>query len=293
MATGPLDGSTALVTGATSGIGLVTARRLAEMGADVVLLGRSPERLHDAADVLKAATGRDPETIVADFSRLDDVRGAARVFTDTHSHLDILVNNAGVINDRRVITVDGNEETFQVDHLAHFLLTHLLMGALRDAVAARVVNISSGAHEAARSGIDFADLTRERRYSAFGAYAEAKLANVLFTYELARRLGQRTSITSNAVHPGGVRSGFGAGRGSFAFVWSLVRPFLLTPEQGAETSVFVASSPSLDGVTGRYYHRSADTASSAQSHRADAASELWEVSERLTDIAGLPGGGAS
>lgn len=283
-----LAGRTALVTGATGGIGLVTARRLAEMGANVVLLGRDPARLAAAALVVGTAGGRPPETIRADFECLDEVRGAARTFREGHASLDILVNNAGLISGARRITGDGNELTFQVDHLAHFLLTGLLVGALEAAPTARVVTVSSGAHFSALRGIDFEDLTRTRRYRGFAVYSEAKLANLLFAYELARRTAG-TGVTSNAVHPGVVRTGFATGRGAFSLGWTLIRPLLLTPEQGARTLVYAASSPEVEGLSGEYFVRCERRASSPRSYDTAAAARLWSVSEALT---GPFGGGA-
>lgn len=286
-----LAGKTALVTGATHGIGLVTARRLAELGADVVMHGRDPARLVKAASAVAASSGRPPETLVADFECLDDVRDAAGRFLDRHDTLDVLVNNAGLISGARRLTRDGNELTFQVDHLAHFLLTGLLLGSLESASAARVVTVSSGAHFAARRGIDFDDLTRAGDYRTFRVYAEAKLANVLFAYELARRVSG-TGVTSNAVHPGTVRSGFGATGGAFGFGWGLFRPFLLTPEQGARTSVYVVASPEVEGISGAYFARSERRVSSPQSYDVDAAVRLWSVSEALVGrFGGVAGAG--
>lgn len=286
-----LAGKTALVTGATSGIGLVAGRRLAELGADVVLLGRDPARLARAATIVAAASGRPPETIQADFESLDEVRTAARRFLDGHDSLDVLVNNAAVISGAHRMTGDGNEVTFQVDHLAPFLLTGLLMRALKAAPAARVVTVSSSAHFEALRGIDFDDLTRARRYRPFATYAEAKLANVLFAYELARRAAG-TKITSNALHPGSVRSGLGPERGVFGFGWALARPLMRTPERGARTPVYVASSPDLEGVTGAYYSRCERRVSSPQSYDTAAAARLWSVSEALTGAFGGVAGAA-
>jgi NAD(P)-dependent dehydrogenase (short-subunit alcohol dehydrogenase family) len=278
----PLEGSVALVTGATNGIGLVTAERLAAMGAFVAIAGRRPERLAAAAARVTDAGGRPPETLLADFTRLADVRRLARDFLSRHEALDILVNNAGLINGRREITPDGNEVTFQVDHLAHFLLTHELLPALLAARAARVVTVSSAAHEYA-GGIDLGDLTGSRHYRPFAAYAQAKLANVLFAFELARRLGG-TGVTSNAVHPGSVRTGFGQGPGMFMLYWNLIRPFLRSPEKGAETQVWMASSPELEGVTGEYFVDCKPRRSSSVSRDATLARLLWEASERLTAV---------
>ncbi len=285
MSERPLEGDVALVTGATSGIGLATAERLAQLGATVCVAGRRPERLDAAADRILRSAGHAPDLLLADFRHLDEVRAMARVFAGRHDRLDILVNNAGLLNGRRELTPDGNEVTFQVDHLAHFLLTHELLPQLLSASAARVITVSSVAHESAR-GIDFGDLTGARHYRPYGAYAQAKLANVLFAYELARRLAG-TGVTSNAVHPGNVRTRFGRGPGAFAFGWELVQPFLRTPEHGAETPVWLASSPDVAGVTGAYFVDCRERPSSPISYDEQLARRLWDVSEVLC---GVPAG---
>jgi NAD(P)-dependent dehydrogenase (short-subunit alcohol dehydrogenase family) len=278
-----LTGKTVLVTGATRGIGLATAVGLARLGADLVLLGRSEDRLAAAADAVAAAGGgRRPATCLADYTRLSDVRAAAASFLEHRDRLDVLVNNAGLIHKRRELTADGNELTFQVDHLAAFLLTNLLVPALTASPAARVVTVASDAHYSARR-LPFDDLTHERSYFAYGSYAEAKLANLLFAYELARRL-EGTSVTSNAVHPGSVRTGFATTQGGRLWLWQIIRPFLRTPEQGAETLIHVASSPDVARVTGRYFADCREKRSSAASYDVEAARRLWALSEQLTGI---------
>jgi retinol dehydrogenase-12 len=280
-----MDGKTCVVTGATNGVGLETARGLAEQGAMVVLLGRNAEKgAACLADLKGSARHADRLSFVkGDLARLDDVRSMAARISADHPRIDVLVNNAGLINAKRRETVDGFEETFAVNHLAHFLLTGLLLPSLRAAPAGRVVNLSSNAHLAGRLDLD--DLNRKgRKYSTFGAYGDSKLANLYFTYELARRLAG-TSITANAVHPGAVASGFSLNNGGLAsVVMALVRPFFLTPEKGALTSIHVATAPDLEGVTGRYFYKSREKKSSKLSHDTAIARQLWAASEAMTGI---------
>lgn len=280
-----MDGMTCVVTGATSGVGLETARGLAARGATVILLGRSAEKGHATIADLKVSA-RHPDRlrlVLGDLASLEDVRRMAADIADAHERIDVLVNNAGVINAHRRVTVDGFEETFAVNHLAHFLLTGLLLPRLRAAPAARIVNLSSNAHLAGRIVLD--DLNRgRRRYSTFGAYGDSKLANLYFTYELARRLGD-TPVTVNAVHPGAVASGFALNNGGLARVaMALMKPFFLTPAQGAATSLYVATSPELTGVSGRYFYKSREKKSSALSHDREIASGLWSASEAMTGL---------
>jgi NAD(P)-dependent dehydrogenase (short-subunit alcohol dehydrogenase family) len=221
------------------------------------------------------------------------VREFAAEFIAGHPRLDVLVNNAGAVNMGRSVTADGFETTFGVNHLGYFLVTDLLLETLKASAPARIVNVSSDAHVGARMNFD--DLQSER-YSGMRAYGQSKLANVLFTYELARRL-EGTGVTVNALHPGVVMTGFGRNNaGPFGFLFAafhtLGRPFLLTAAQGAETSVHLASSPEVEGVTGRYFVRKRATASSPASRDDEAALRLWQISEELTK-AGAPAAAAA
>jgi NAD(P)-dependent dehydrogenase (short-subunit alcohol dehydrogenase family) len=278
-------GKICLVTGATSGIGLETAVGLAERGATVIVHGRDPERGHEAvAEVTHRARRGDVGLLVADLSSQAEVRRLAKDVRAEYGRLDVLVNNAGVITPKRRMTVDGLETQFAVNHLAPFLLTNLLLDVLKSSGRARVVNVTS---QVERLGVvDFDDLGRERRpYERLDAYNQSKLANILFTTELARRLAG-TGVTVNCVHPGVI--------GTSLLVAYEGRPSLLkfmtyrgrpTPKQGAETSLFVATSPALEGVTGRYFRESAESRPSPRALDEVTARRLWEVSERLTGLA--------
>ena len=284
-------GKTCLVTGATNGIGKVTARELARMGARVVMVGRNRGRAEAALGEVRRASGNEQvELVLADLSSMAEVRRIAAEFLASHDALHVLVNNAGAMNTSRTLTVDGYETTFATNHLAYFLLTHLLLDRIkataRDGQAARIVNVSSRAH--GRGPIDFDDLHAERGYSIAKAYGRSKLANVLFTYELARRL-EGTGVTANALHPGVVRTGFGKNSGGLLgnvvkVGISGVGLFFSSPEKGAETSIYLATSPEVEGVTGKYFARSRETPSSADSHDREAARLLWQVSEQLCGI---------
>jgi NAD(P)-dependent dehydrogenase (short-subunit alcohol dehydrogenase family) len=270
-----------VVTGATSGIGRVAARELARMGATVVAVARDRARGEAAVAEFTEAGGRPAELLVGDLSVQADVRRVAAEFLRRHPRLDVLVNNAGAIHSGRELTADGLERTFAVNHLAYFLLTALLRPALESAPAGRVVSVSSEAHRGVRA-LDFANLQGERRYTPMGAYAQSKLENVLFTYELARRLA-RTRVTANCLHPGVIRSGFGRNNsGVVGTLFALAAPLLSSPEKGARTTIHLASSPQVEGTTGRYFRRERPAPSSPASHDADAARRLWEVSEALT-----------
>ncbi|MFV9506563.1 MAG: SDR family oxidoreductase [Oscillochloridaceae bacterium umkhey_bin13] len=276
-------GKICLVTGATSGIGQVTALELARMGATVVLMARSRERGEATQAAIRAQTGNDAvDLILVDLADLAAVRSAAEAFQARYDRLDVLVNNAGLYVDKRTLSADGLELTFAVNHLAPFLLTHLLLDSLRAAAPARVVTVSSGAHMAGRGR--FEDVRAERGYNGFATYAESKLANVLFTYELARRL-DNTGITANCLHPGAVRTGFASETGGiFGSLFSLARPFMLSPEQGAETSIYLASSAEVEGISGKYFVKRRPQTSSMVSYDRAVQRNLWEVSEQLCGI---------
>jgi NAD(P)-dependent dehydrogenase (short-subunit alcohol dehydrogenase family) len=273
-----------LVTGATSGIGRVTARELARRGMRVVLVGRTAARAEAAAAAIRRETGSDAvEYLLADLSSQSQVRALAAAFRQSHDRLHVLVNNAGAVFTRRQTTVDGLERTFALNHLAPFLLTNLLLDTLKASAPARVVTVSSGAHYGA--SLDFDNLQHTRgRYRPFQVYGQSKLDNVLFTDELARRL-EGTGVTANALHPGFVATNFGKGEGAFwRGVFTLLRPFMIDPERGAQTSIYLASSPAVEGVTGQFFTKSKAVRSSPASYNREDQRRLWEISERLAGL---------
>jgi retinol dehydrogenase 14 len=280
----PMAGRTVLVTGGTGGIGRATALGLSAMGAHVAIVGRDRERTEAAAQEIREAGGRQVDVFVADMSSQAEVRRLAGEVLGALPRLDVLVNNVGGYWDTRHVTADGLERTFALNHLAPFLLTDLLLDRLRESAPARVVTVSSGAHTMGR--IDFDDLEGERSYSGMRAYSQSKLANILFTYELARRLGAG-GVTANALHPGMVRTGFGAeDAGSLQRLFTpLMRPFMKSPAEGAATSIHLASSPEVEGVTGCYFAGSKRKDSSKRSHDQAAAERLWRVSAELVGLA--------
>ncbi|MFY2562553.1 SDR family oxidoreductase [Corallococcus terminator] len=278
-----LDGKVCLITGATGGIGLETAKALGRLGATLVLVGRDPARTQAAVDAVnQSVAGARVDTILADLSSLQAVRALADTFRSRYSRLDVLLNNAGLIIDRREVTVDGLEATFATNHLAPFLLTHLLMDTLKSSGPARVINVSSDAHYVGK--LDLTDLQSERRYDGFRVYATSKLANILFTHSLAKRL-EGTGVTTNALHPGTVRSGFGHNtKGFFRWIVKLGGPFFLSAKSGARTSIYLASSPEVDGVSGKYFFRCRKRKPSAAARDDALAEQLWRESARLTGV---------
>jgi NAD(P)-dependent dehydrogenase (short-subunit alcohol dehydrogenase family) len=279
-----MTGKLCLVTGATSGIGWETAKALAARGATVALVGRDMARTQQAIDgIHEVAPGAQVESYIADLSSQEQVRRLAGEFQARHDRLDVLVNDAGAVFPRRMESVDGIEMTLALNHLAPFLLTNLLLDTLKASVPSRIVTVSSGAHMGAR--IDFDNLQLTHGYGPWRAYGQSKLMNVLFTIELARRLAG-TGVTANALHPGFVASDFGKGEGPFwDTAFTLMRPFMISAQRGAQTVTYLASSPDVEGATGGYYANSKPARSSEIARDEATARRLWEVSERLT---GLP-----
>jgi NAD(P)-dependent dehydrogenase (short-subunit alcohol dehydrogenase family) len=279
-----MAGRTVVVTGGSGGIGKATAAGLAAMGAHVAITGRDRGRAEQAAAEVRATGGPEVGVFVADMSSQAEVRRLAAELLAALPRIDVLVNNVGGFWQTRHGTADGLEHTFALNHLAPFLLTHLLLDRLKESAPARVVTVSSGAQAMGR--IDFDDLQGQRSYSGQRAYNQSKLANVLFTYELARRLAG-TGVTANVLHPGVVRTAFGAeDPGALQrLLVPLVRPFMKTPEQGATTSIHLASAPELEHVTGQYFADSRPKRSSARSYDEALAQRLWVTS---ADLVGLP-----
>jgi len=278
-----MNGKVCLITGGTGGIGKVAAESLARMGADVVLIGRSPEKTRGVVQEIREKTGsQSVKSLIGDLSAQSEVRRVADEFRAQYGRLDVLLNNAGAFFWSRKLSQDGCEMTFALNHLAYFLLTNLLVDMLVSSAPARVINVSSAAHIAAR--LDFNDLQNERGYSGWKAYGQSKLANIYFTYELARRL-KGTGVTANVLHPGFVATNFGRSNGGvFDVLFRLVQIGAITPEQGAETSIYLASSPEVQEVTGKYFVRSKEARSSGVSYDEEAARKLWKASLDMTGL---------
>ena len=287
-----MKGKTVIVTGGNNGIGLETAVGLSTLGAHVVITARNQAKGDAALADIKDRSGNDSvQLMLADFASLSSIRDFAADFKKNHDRLDVLVNNAGGLNTSRSETQDGFETTFGVNHLGYFLVTNLLLDMLKASTPARVVSVSSRAH-VRRKGMNFDDLNSEHGYSGMGVYGDSKLANVLFTYELARRL-EGSSVTANCLHPGVVRSGFGQNNSGlisllFKSAYTLMTPFTKSNAQGAATSIYLASSPEVEGVTGKYFADSKETESNPASHDKEAAKRLWEISEQMTGLTAAP-----
>jgi NAD(P)-dependent dehydrogenase (short-subunit alcohol dehydrogenase family) len=276
-----MNGKVCVVTGATSGIGKAAAAALARQGAQVVLVGRDRGRAEATAAEMGAASTVPPKVEIADLTSMDQVRALAGRLASLE-RIDVLINNAGLVLGERRVTQDGFEHVFAVNHLAPFLLTNLLLPKLTGSALARVVTVTSDAHSAA--SLDLDDPSLEHGWNSWRSYANSKLANILFTRELARRL-DGTGVTANCAHPGVVRTGFGRESSPLLrFGLTLARPFLLSPERGADTIVYLASSPDVAGETGGYYVKRQRREPSAAARDDAAARKLWDISEKLTGL---------
>jgi NAD(P)-dependent dehydrogenase (short-subunit alcohol dehydrogenase family) len=279
-----MTGKTVLVTGATGGIGKVAALELARMGANVALVARNKSKGEAVLEEIKKATGNaNLELYLADLSSMAEIRKLADEFKSKHARLDVLVNNAGAYYNERKLSVDGLEMTFALNHIAYFLLTNLLLDALKAAPKARVVSVSSAAHTSGK--INFDNLQGEKKFSGWQAYSDSKLENVLFTIELARRL-EGSNVTANCLHPGFVKTAFGSGNSGFiAVLLGLAQNLMaITPEAGADTIIYLASSDEVEGVTGQYFEKRKVKASSAASLDQTTQKKLWDVSAKQTEL---------
>jgi NAD(P)-dependent dehydrogenase (short-subunit alcohol dehydrogenase family) len=278
---GTMSGKTVLITGATSGIGEVAARELAAKGARVVLVGRSAAKCEATAEMIRKATGNPAvEYLVADLSSQADVRRLAEEVKARCPRLDVLINNAGAMISPRQESADGIEMTWALNHLGYFLLTNLLLDTLKASAPSRIVSVASDAHRMV-SGIKFDDVEAKKGYNALNAYSQSKLANILFTRELAKKL-EGTGVTANCLHPGFVATNFTTGKGLIFWVFQqAAKVFAITPEQGALTTIYLASSPEVEGVTGGYFAKCKQAKPTAAARDDEAARKLWELSERM------------
>jgi retinol dehydrogenase 14 len=280
---GGMEGKVVLITGGTSGIGRAAATALAAMGAEVVVTGRSRERGEAAVEEIRDTSGNERvHLMLADLAVQAEVRGLAEEFRERYDRLDVLVNNAGIVQSKRIETPDGLELTLAVNHLAPFLLTNLLLDLLKKSAPSRVITVSSEARRGA--SINFDDLQSERRYRAFQVYGMTKLANILFTYELAERL-KGTGVVANCLHPGAVNTNFGSSNRSVGtLLFRAFKPFMRTPEEGADTLVYLASSSEVGSMTGGYLTDREVVSSFDEPHDEATQKRLWEVSEELTSL---------
>ena len=280
---GGMNGKVVLITGGTSGIGKAAAKALAAMGAEVVVTGRNSERGEAALEEIRRYAGSEKVSLMlADLAVQSEVRRLAEEFVNGHDRLDVLVNNAGVILAERTETPDGLEATLAINHLAPFLLTNLLLDLLAKSAPSRVITVSSEARR--RAKIDFDDLQSEKRYTAFGVYGMTKLANILFTYELAERL-RGTGVVANCVHPGAVSTSFGQNnRGPMTLLFRALKPFMRSPEQGADTIIYLAITPEAAWMSGKYLADRKVVSSAEDPHDVMGQKRLWEESEKLTGL---------
>ena len=281
MMNNTMDGKTCLITGASDGIGYVAARELARMGARVIAVGRNAAKTHAAAmRIIDETKNDDVSYLVADLSSQLDVHRLARQVKERTPQLDVLLNNAGAIFLSKQTSIDGFEMTFALNHMGYFLLTNLLLDLLLQSVPARIINVSSSSHGSPGRFL-LQELPRPVSNRGYRAYGRSKLCNILFTYELARRL-EGTGVTVNALHPGLVRTNIARNNGVLGRV---VNFFIgargVSAEQGADTLVYLASSPEVEGISGRFFVNRRDVASSRLSYDTDLASGLWDLSQRL------------
>jgi NAD(P)-dependent dehydrogenase (short-subunit alcohol dehydrogenase family) len=277
-----MTGRVCLITGGNSGIGKATALGLAKLDATVVIVSRDRDKGEAALLEIRTRSGnKNVDAMVCDLSSQDSVRELAHDFRGRYKRLHVLINNAGIFLPKRTVTVDGLEATFATNHLGHFLLTNLLLDLLKANAPSRIINLTSSAHYGTE--MDFEDLQGEKKYSGYHAYSQSKLANVLFTYQLAKLL-EGTGVTANCLHPGVVRTGFGKDQSGLMNI--LVRigsPFMMSADGAARAAVYLATSPELEKVTGKFYSKGKETESSKQSYNTASAERLWKQSAELTN----------
>jgi len=276
-----MEGKICIITGANSGIGKATAIGLAKMNATIVMICRSKERGEEAQkDVIELTGNKKVDLLLCDLSSQESIRKFVSEFKSKYQKLHILINNAGVMLSKRGISVDGFEMNFAVNHLAPFLLTNLLLDELKKSAPSRIINVSSAAHRMAKMNFD--DLQSEKRkYRLMKIYGASKLALMLFSYELSRKL-EGTSVTINTLHPGVVNTNLGQDQSSFSK--GFAKLFFKKPEKGAETSIYLASSQEVDGITGKYFAKKQQKQSSEESYNEDYAKRLWELSKEMTKL---------
>jgi NAD(P)-dependent dehydrogenase (short-subunit alcohol dehydrogenase family) len=271
-----MHGKVIVITGATSGIGLVASQKLAAMGARIVMIARDRSR---GAAALASLTGEGHSAHYADLSVIGEIKRVGAEIAAAEPRIDVLINNAGALFNSRRVTGDGLEMTFATNHMSYFVLTEVLRERLIASAPARIVNTSSDAHR--RMHLDFDDLEAAKKYSGFGAYGRSKLANILFTRELARRLAG-TGVTANSLHPGFVATRFGDhSGGALASFFRVAKTFAISPEKGAETIVYLASSDEVSGVSGEYFYKCRPSTPTKEAQADESARRLWQVSEAL------------
>lgn len=278
-------GRICMVTGATSGMGLVSAEALAQMGATVIIVGRNKEKCERTVASIKSdSNNQNVEYLLANFSSFEQIRQLVKDFSRKYSRLDVLINNAGAFYLRREVSEDGFEMTLAVNYLSHFLLTNLLMPALKKSSSARIINVSSAEHLRRGTVIDFDNLMGKNKYRGWRAYNQSKLAVILFTYELARRL-RGTKISVNVVHPGWVATNIGKNNSLLGrLLVPIVQYNAISPEEGARPIIYLASSPKVQDVTGQYFNKYKSARSSRESYNKATAKKLWGLSENMTEI---------
>ena len=272
-----------LITGATSGIGEATAIDLAKKGANIFFIARNNLKAQNLSDKIEFISGKRPKFFIADLASLKNIKESALEFISLDIPLHVLLNNAGLINNNRKETVDGFEEVFSINHLAYFYLTHLLLDKLKEGTPSRIINVSSGAHAFVR-GFNFDDVNSLKEYKPFKVYGYSKLANILFTKKLSQVL-ENENIIVNCLHPGVVGTGFGQNNGIFSkILFNLSKPFMRSSEKGAETSIYLCSSPDVSDVSGQYFYNCKIAKTTSWANNQEDADRLWDLSKELTGI---------